>query len=116
MRHTVRALEHQHHTAQDKAKKTLTVLQMSKTQARTVEILLSALVAAKNGEDSNFLNDTIVLQAVGYLIVELHCRGYANGAAIIQRSIVLLSQVSPSLAPHAVTPLCRSMMHPSRSQ
>eukprot|EP00656_Telonema_subtile_P012098 TRINITY_DN16067_c0_g4_i1.p1 TRINITY_DN16067_c0_g4~~TRINITY_DN16067_c0_g4_i1.p1 ORF type:complete len:1002 (-),score=296.93 TRINITY_DN16067_c0_g4_i1:190-3195(-) len=93
MRHTVRALENQHSTAQDKAKKTLTVLQMSKTQARTVEILVQSVRCAKKGERVTIFGDTSSLQAVGYLLVELHCRGYANGAAIVQRAIVLLGQI-----------------------
>lgn len=93
MRHTVRALENLHSTAQDKARKTLTVLQMSKTQARTVEILVQAVRATKEGGRPTLFGDSSVLQAVGYLLVELHCRGYANGAAIVQRAVVLLGQI-----------------------
>ena len=116
MHQTVLVLESGAENAPEKARKTLTILQMSKSQSATVEMLVKAVRGAKTGEKPAVIQGSTALHAIGYLLVELlsiciykglvvskgllviyqvelHCRGYANGAAIVQRAAVLLSQV-----------------------
>jgi len=77
------------------AARALSVLLMSKSQAKVVQLLIQVVVRAQNGQDHKLSDE--LQQQLGYLLVELHCRGYANGAAIIQRASVLLGQIPAGL-------------------
>jgi len=73
------------------ASRALSVLLMSKSQGKVVQQLVAVVVRAQNGQEHKLSAE--LRQQLGYLLVEMHCRGYANGAAIIQRASVLLGQI-----------------------